>query len=287
MADWRRRSAPRWPSSATRRTRATRPRRSFFGPGGICRSSETRTASQRGSAGSSSTRVAPRSAGAVAGSSARSPWAPCPAKVTIPTGGWNGHPHYSPDGTQIVFTQSSDIGGPGSVVIISADGTNVRRLSLATLSPRDADWSPDGSRIVFTDNVRAFVGDSSIVRINVYSVRPDGTDLRQLTTDDVSNQRSKDRGGRWSPDGKTILTDANGSLLLVPVDGSATRLITIASGAILNPGDGAWSPDGEWIVFSGQSSTGFDLYIVRTDGTSPHRVIDTPGVWEGAADWGR
>ncbi len=82
-----------------------------------------------------------------------------------------------------------------------------------------------------------------------------------------------------------ILTDANGSLLLVPIDGAEIRTIKIVSGATLNPTGAAWSPDGEWIVFSGHTDPGFDLYIMQTDGTDLHQVTDTAGIWEGAADW--
>lgn len=42
----------------------------------------------------------------------------------------------------------------------------------------------------------------------------------------------------------------------LPIDGAEIRTIKIVSGATLNPTGAAWSPDGEWIVFSGHTDPG-------------------------------
>src|SRR4029453_11399301 len=90
-------------------------------------------------------------------------------------------------------------------------------------------------------------------------------------------------GARLSPDGKTILTDSKGSLLLVPIEGGEIRTIQISDGGLETALSGSWSPDGEWIVFSVRASKSFDLYIVRADGTHLHQVTDTPiGKYEDA-----
>jgi len=107
----------------------------------------------------------------------------------------------------------------------------------------------------------------------------DGKHERALTDRKVGLASS------WSPDGKTILSEADGSLLLVSVDGAQPRPIKIhATGSA---GRGAWSPDGEWIVFSlGVPPAGEDIYITRMDGTNLHQVTNTPGKDEEFADWG-
>jgi len=71
----------------------------------------------------------------------------------------------------------------------------------------------------------------------------------------------------------------------VPIDGSEIRRVEIVGGANLNPGGFAWSPDGEWMVFSGHAETGFDLYVAQADGTDLVQVTNTPSIWEGDADW--
>ena len=76
------------------------------------------------------------------------------------------------------------------------------------------------------------------------------------------------------------------TLLLVPVDGGGIRAIEIVSDSLKSAFYPSWSPDGEWIVFSGRASKSVDLYIVRVDGTGLRQVTDTPmGQWEEFADW--
>ena len=72
---------------------------------------------------------------------------------------------------------------------------------------------------------------------------------------------------------------------LVPIDGSRPSSILING---LATSRGTWSPDGQWIVFSGiaSSSTGADIYIVRADGTDLHQVTNTPGLDEEFGDQG-
>jgi Tol biopolymer transport system component len=105
-------------------------------------------------------------------------------------------PTYSPDGTRIAYV---DGGGDHShtIRVVNADGTDVRVLIHAT-GPFDAvghirglEWSPDGSLIAV--DLRA-VGDNP--EGGIYTVRPDGTDLRLLIPG-AGNPA-------WSPDGSLI-----------------------------------------------------------------------------------
>jgi Tol biopolymer transport system component len=184
---------------------------------------------------------------------------------------------WSPDAARLACEgwDDTDLARNGMYTVRASDGGDLVRVTRCPNGCHDipTDYSPDGRQIVFTRQKFPDEADITMMVVNV-----DGSDAHAMTDERTG-------GGRWSPDGKTILADANGSLLLVPIDGSATHRIQIASNATLNPIGGCWSPDGEWIVFSGHSSTGFDLYIMRTDGTSLHQVTDTHGVWEGDADW--
>lgn len=86
----------------------------------------------------------------------------------------------------------------GAVFVVDADGENLRQLSPGTVNVRDPDWSPDGSQIVFYGRPRSGGTESSSVHSNVYVVRPDGTDLRQLTSDNVSLAPT------WTDDGRIL-----------------------------------------------------------------------------------
>ena len=139
------------------------------------------------------------------------------ASTTIRFGGSrleNHNPRWSPDGTQIVFTQDVpyDINGPKingfmapspppALYVVDVDGQNLRQISS---SGSLGDWSPDGAQIVFQSELhsvpvlRAGSGNGYLMSqyFDIYTIRPDGTDLRRLTSDQVSSQPSWTAGGR-------------------------------------------------------------------------------------------
>ena len=104
--------------------------------------------------------------------------------------------------------------------------------------------SPDGTRLLFQSDR---TGDWEI-----YTVKPDGTDLVRLTT-----SPGADAGPVWSPDGKRIAfaseRDAGDSeIYVMNADGSGVRRLTKQPGDDSHP---HWSPDGSRIVFNSARTT--------------------------------
>ena len=187
---------------------------------------------------------------------------------------------WSPDGSRLACEawDDTDVTRNGIYTVRTSDGGDLIRVTTSPVGTKDVapgDFSPDGRQIVF---LRADPPDEEHLTLMVVNI--DGTGERAITDVKVGMWCS------WSPDGKTILTEANGSLLLVPLDGRQPSPIKVAANAPVTATRGAWSPDGTWIVFSRVSSAGEDIYIMRKDGTNLHQVTNTPGQDEEFGDWG-
>jgi TolB protein len=103
--------------------------------------------------------------------------------------------------------------------------------------------SPDGSRVVFQSN-RSGV-------FQIYSMKTDGSDVRQLT--DMPNDSY---GPSYAPDGK-LIAFAHGSggksdIYIMASDGSAARQLTTDG---LDNSHPHWSPDGRRILFNSSRTT--------------------------------
>ena len=187
---------------------------------------------------------------------------------------------WSPDGSRLGCEawDDTDLTRQGVYTVRASDGGDLTRVTTSPAGTHDGycgGHSPDGRQLLF---LRADLPDEQQATMMVVGV--DGSGSRPVIAQKVGLWCD------WSPDGKTILTEANGSLLLVPVDGGEPSEITIAADAPVTATRGSWSPDGRWIVFSRVTSTGEDIYIMRNDGTNLHQITDTPGQDEEFGEWG-
>jgi Tol biopolymer transport system component len=135
-------------------------------------------------------------------------------------------PQWSPDGAQIVVQRV--LGHKRALFVTKSDGSKPRRLTAWALRGGEPDWSPDGTRIVFTSNQDG----PERISANLYTIRPDGTGLTQLT---------HARGGSvqylsasFSPDGKWLTVsrtpgagrDGNADVYVLHADGTGLRPVT-------------------------------------------------------------
>jgi Tol biopolymer transport system component len=129
--------------------------------------------------------------------------------------------------------------------------------------------------------------------LEIYTSKPDGSDLRQLTDNGAYNAE-----GTLSPDGKTIIftstRDGDLDLYTMNVDGSNVRRITRRVGY---DGGGVFSPDGKTIVWrAGYPGTAADsadylallgqrlvrpsrveLWVANADGSNPRQITHLGG----------
>jgi Tol biopolymer transport system component len=124
--------------------------------------------------------------------------------TTIPAGydrDWA--PRFSPDGTQLLFTRDkAREKAPSQRFIVHLDDTLLRELEMPGISTtEEADWSPDGSMIVFDGDAPGYPYGG------VWRIDADGGGLISL----VSNSRTPDGWTNgyadpvWSPDGTLIM----------------------------------------------------------------------------------
>ena len=103
-----------------------------------------------------------------------------------------------------------------------------------------------------------------------------GRSHRQVTFASVDKTRVS-----WSPDRTQLLCNRNdGQLIVVTI---ATTELSVLSLPERLQGilDAQWSPDGQQIGFSMSATQGQDnndIWVIKADGTQPHRVTRQPGV---------
>ena len=116
-------------------------------------------------------------------------------------------PRWSPDGTSIAFPilhwDPTDDHLDGSLVAtVPAAGGEVHRLTPFETNMSSPDWRPDGSELVMNSYDLGNIQDTDQPS-NLYAIKPDGTDLRQLTHSSV-NGEMRIAHPRWTPDGTGI-----------------------------------------------------------------------------------
>jgi Tol biopolymer transport system component len=141
---------------------------------------------------------------------------------------------YSPDGRYINFWTVTDGGDSGRYVAATDGSGTVRRITDPSVTVRSAgDWSPDGNEILFSGRA------DSDHRATLWTVRPDGTHLRQVRV----RLPGPDCGGSfadpasvgcasptWSPDGRYLVylhvTVARVDLQVATASGRYVRTLT-------------------------------------------------------------
>ena len=218
--------------------------------------------------------------------------------LTEPGGGDN-RATYMPDGRTLLF--ASKRSGMSQIWQINADGTGPQQFhaSAANDYGRVA-MNSDGSRICFssdrdgqnavyvldvatgrtalisdpafwsfgpswsTHDVIAYFSKKGGNELNVWTVRPDGSDSRQAT-----NQPGQSRQPWWSPDGDTLAISADRGtgafeIFFLNSDSSGARAITV-DGNCAQP---FWRPDGKMIAISAKiREPRYRIYVVATDGS--------------------
>jgi TolB protein len=148
--------------------------------------------------------------------------------------GEDSEPQFSPDGTRVLFQRvnvrtAKPDGGVALWIRNLRTGAEHRITPYRLHAGDTPDWSPNGKKILFHDNWDIPDGNA-----NLYTVRPDGTHLKQLTFLDDGVTRYL--GSSFSPDGKWITVGKRPStggpelntadVVIMRANGKGERLVT-------------------------------------------------------------
>lgn len=167
---------------------------------------------------------------------------------------------------RIAFTSDRD--GNSEIFVMNLDGSDIINLSN---NPGADDlgqkWSPDGKFIAFN----SFAG---IVIAN----------LEGEIVGEFAPESRLANGPSWSPDGEYIAfhSTIDGNFEIYTISYMGKDLNRLTNDPLHDDGCPEWSPNGEFIAFASHElqDAGFDLHIMRSDGTN---VSNSLGTWGGTA----
>jgi Tol biopolymer transport system component len=213
---------------------------------------------------------------------------------------------WSPDSKNVVFHASASGTGlpirsdPGAatsdsdIFVINVDDglTGAAGRKNITNSPLmiddDANWSPDGQKLVFTSH-SIFDNPLNSATAEIYVINADGTgDPARLTFNDY-----EERAPSWSPDGSRIVfmcrignptpgsTTKTFEICVMNADG--TNLVRFTNNVVFD-GTPTFSPDGQKIVFH-RAPAPQQMWMMNADGSAQTQLTFPPG-FNNLANWG-
>jgi len=184
----------------------------------------------------------------------RSASKPLPPMHSVPLTtytGRQGHPSFSPDGSQVAFEWTGEKGDHSDIYVRLVEGGTPLRLTTNPEPAGSPAWSPDGRQIAF---LRAG---------GAYSVSPLGGPERKLTDALVTSLA-------WMPDSQSLLVSSARSagelhsISELSLRTGEMRPVT-SPPPQANPGDGdyapAVSPDGRTLAFLRRVRADADVYV--------------------------
>jgi len=173
-----------------------------------------------------------------------------------------GHgPRFSPDGSKIVFYNSSD----WDIYIMGEDGGNQKNLTNNAVKELFPKFSPDGSKIVFSADQDFWTGDIIIMNI-------DGSNKINLTPGELTGYSPS-----FSPDGSKIIfvtpqpnKSETSAIATMDIDGNNFMYLTGKTDRLVFHRFPQFTPDGENIIFI----SGFELYRAHKDGSDIRKLSD-------------
>ncbi len=167
-------------------------------------------------------------------------------------------PQWSPDGRSVAYVKN-ELGKPSKITIIPMNGGNAEEADQGERNEIDANWSPDGTKMIF-GAYDVYAGDTGSWEIRE-------RDLRTHKVTPIPGSKGL-FSPRWSPDGRhlaALSVDAQRLMLFDFKKQIWTTWITAQDANTRNLAYPVWSRDGSVLYFGTLISPGVgDVYEWRT-----------------------
>jgi Tol biopolymer transport system component len=173
-------------------------------------------------------------------------------------------PRWSPDSKRIAYV-SVRAGSPWRIMLVSVDGGNAQSLLAEKRSQIDANWSTDGTKIMF-----GYVHDANELNIRILD----------LKTQALSAVPGSDGlfSPRWSPDGRYVAALSPDFTRVMLFDFRTQKWIkwlTEPAGAVSYP---VWSSDSKYLYFDDLVTEEESIRRVKVGQTRAERVFVLHGI---------
>jgi Tol biopolymer transport system component/tRNA A-37 threonylcarbamoyl transferase component Bud32 len=170
-------------------------------------------------------------------------------------------PRWSPDGSQILFMDISQLPATVRAYTVSSDGGSPKLLLPGDNEYEiDPNWSPDGRRVVFCLGWNQT--QKSVLRI------------LDLASHQVTSIPGSDGmiSPRWSPDGRSIGAISSDSKTLRVFDVGTQKWTTLYEAGLASYP--VWSRDGQALYFLDTARGDQGVYRIRAAGGNAERIVD-------------
>ncbi len=143
----------------------------------------------------------------------------------------------------------------GDIYTSNASGKNLKRLTKGYSIDVSPTWSPDGRQIAFTSDRSGSP--------QIYVMNSGGGNIRRLTSGGYNSDPA------WSPNSKVNkiayvnVLGSTANIFTVNPDGSGIKQLTSGSRRNETP---SWTPDGHFISFSSNRNVNSDIYLMYFNG---------------------
>jgi serine/threonine protein kinase len=185
--------------------------------------------------------------------------------VTKPAATYSGA--LSPDEKQIAMSILPDA-TTGDIWLQDVTRAVISRFTFEPGRSSEAVWSPDSSRIVYSQIIGA--------NFSIYQKAVNGAGAGELLKAGGINLIATD----WSPDGKFIVYSdysdtTNEDLWLLPLEGDRKPILFLQTP--FNESDGHFSPDGRWMAYMSNESGRDEVYVQTFPATGSKWQVSTAG----------